>query len=184
MPGIGLAPGGAVAMEDVCDLHPGAAHAAGLLSGSRPPLGQRRESVERAGHAADRGIGDPRVTGGGVELGVAEQHLDDANIGVLLQQVRSKAVPQRMRRHPLLDPGGLGCGMDGAVELAGREWLDRIAAWKQPALRQKHAEPAAPPATRRAAVRAAAATAWRSGPCGPYRARSATACARSRYRRP
>src|SRR5271163_797365 len=48
--------------------------AAGLRSGSRPPFGQRREPVERAGHAADRGIGDARVTGGGVELGMAEQH--------------------------------------------------------------------------------------------------------------
>ena len=33
--------------------------------------------------------------------------------------------------------------MDGAVELAGRERLDRIAARKQPAPRQQHAEPLA-----------------------------------------
>src|SRR5262249_59236049 len=43
---------------------------------------------------------------------------------------------------------------------------------------------AAPRATRRAAVRAAAATASRGGPCAPCRARRAAACARNRYRRP
>jgi hypothetical protein len=29
-----------------------------------------------------------------------------------------------MRRHSLLDPGGLSCGVDGAVELTGRKRLD------------------------------------------------------------
>src|SRR5713101_2066509 len=47
--------------------------AAGLHSGSRPPHGQRREPVERAGHVADRGVGDARVKGRGVELGMAER---------------------------------------------------------------------------------------------------------------
>jgi hypothetical protein len=72
---------------------------------------------------------------------VAEQHLDHANVGILFQEVGSEAVPQRVRRHPLLDPGRLGSGVDGSVELAGRERLDRIATRKQPALRQQHAEP-------------------------------------------
>src|SRR6266478_4424540 len=55
--------------------------AAGLGSGSRPPRGQWREPVQRAGHVADRGVGDAGVTGRGVELGMAEQHLDDADVG-------------------------------------------------------------------------------------------------------
>jgi hypothetical protein len=99
---------------------PGRRTAADLYSGSRPPFGQRHEPVERAGHGADRGIGDAGVQRGGVELGVAEQDLDDADVGVLFQEVRGKAVSSGVRRHPLLDPGGLGCGMDRAVELAGR----------------------------------------------------------------
>jgi hypothetical protein len=33
-------------------------------------------------------------------------------------------------RDSLLDPGRFGRGMDGAVELAGREQLDRVAARK------------------------------------------------------
>ena len=76
---------------------------------------------------------------------MAEQHLDDADVDVLLEQVGGEAVPQRVRRHPLLDPGGLGGGVDGAVELAGRQRLDRVAAGKQPASRQQHAAPPALP---------------------------------------
>ena len=39
-----------------------------------------------------------------------------------------------------------GGSVDGAVELAGRERLERIATWKQPAPRQQHAQaPALPP---------------------------------------
>jgi len=65
------------------------------------------------------------------------------------QEVRGEAVPQRMRRYPLLDPGGLGGSVNGAVELAGRERLDRIATREQPAARQQRAEPPAlpPPGT-------------------------------------
>ena len=146
MPGIGSAPGGPMAMEDVGDLQPRAAH----RRRAKPP-GLGLPSVSGASRssglvtAADRGVGDAGVKRGGVELGVAEQHLDDADVGVLLQQVGGEAVPQRVRRHPLLDPGGLGGGVDGAVELAGRERLDRVAAREQPAARQQHAAPPALP---------------------------------------
>ena len=49
-----------------------------------------------------------------------------------------KAVPQGMRRHPLFDPGRLGGGVNGAVELTGRQRIDRIAAREQPAPRQQY----------------------------------------------
>src|SRR3954447_26159795 len=78
VPGIGLAPGGAVAMEDVCALQFLAAHGRRLFPGSGPSFGRLPEPVEPAGYGADRGVGDAGVTGRGVELGVAEQHLDDA----------------------------------------------------------------------------------------------------------
>src|SRR5438132_5210258 len=71
--------------------------AAGLGSGSRPPRGERREPVERTGHTTDRGGGDAGVKRRGVELGVTEQHLDDADVGVLFQGMGGEAVPQRMR---------------------------------------------------------------------------------------
>src|SRR5215212_3993576 len=101
--------------------------AAGLTLGSRFLLEWRCEPVERADHGADRGVSDAGVESGGVELGVAEQHLDDADVGILLQQVRGEAVPQCMRRYPLLDPCRLGGGVDGTIELAGRERLNRVA---------------------------------------------------------
>jgi hypothetical protein len=130
MPGIGLAPGGPMAVKDVCDLQSRAAHRrrttlrVGLLTG------QRCEPVERAGYFADRGVGDARVKGRGVELGMAEQHLDDADIGVLFQQVRGEAVPQRVRRHSLFElagrerpafPLGGGTDMRGPQKLARNE---------------------------------------------------------------
>src|SRR2546423_5098375 len=50
-------------------------------------------------------------------------------------------MPQRVRRHALLDPRGLGGGMDGTTELTGRQRLDGVAARKQPAARQQQAAP-------------------------------------------
>jgi hypothetical protein len=48
-------------------------------------------------------------------------------------------MPQRVRRYSFLDPSSLGRGMDGAVELARRERLERIVAGKQPAPREQYA---------------------------------------------
>jgi hypothetical protein len=93
---------------------------------------KRREPIEWADYRPDRGIGDSGVKRRGVELGVAEQDLDDADVGVLFQQVCGEAVPQRMWRYPFLDPGSLGGGVDGAVELTGREWFDRLFPGRNP----------------------------------------------------
>ena len=57
-----------------------------------------------------------------------EQHLDDANIDFLLKQMGSEAVPQGMRRDPLIDLRYLGGGVAGAIELARGHRLRRIAA--------------------------------------------------------
>ena len=40
-----------------------------------------------------------------------------------------------------LDPRGLGGGVDGTTELAGRQRFDRVAAGKQPASPQQQAAP-------------------------------------------
>jgi hypothetical protein len=45
--------------------------------------------------------------------------LDHANINILLEEVRGEAVAQRVWRHALLDPRGLGGGTDSAAQLAG-----------------------------------------------------------------
>ena len=73
MPGVGFAPSGTMAMEDVCDLQFLAAHGGRLYPRWRPPFGRRREPVEWAGHGADGGVGDAGVQRGGVELGVTDR---------------------------------------------------------------------------------------------------------------
>src|SRR6516164_5716471 len=137
MPGMGSAPARSMAMKDVCDSSPGRRTVARLSVRSRPPVDQWCEPVEGAGYGPDRGIGDTGVKRRGVEFGMTQERLNHANIDILLEEVRGEAVPQRVRRHALLDPGGLGGGADGAAELTGRQRFDRVAAGKQPASRQQ-----------------------------------------------
>ena len=61
-----------------------------------------------------------------------EQHLNHANVGALLEQMRGKAVPQRMRRNAFGDSSQVFGGGDSAVELAGSDRIDRVLAGKQP----------------------------------------------------
>jgi len=95
--------------------------------------------IERAYHLADRIRGDARVERGGVELGMAQQDLDHADIDAVLQEMGGKAVPQRVRSDPLGDLGGLRGHVTGARELTGRHRLHRVAAARE--------KPAARPAT-------------------------------------
>src|SRR3954464_15614385 len=103
----------------------GRAMSAGALDGRLCWLhGQRREPIERAHDRAD-GVGsDPRIERRGLELGVPEQHLDHADVDVLLQQVSGEAVAQRVRRDPLGDPGPVGGGMDRPIELTRGERVE------------------------------------------------------------
>src|SRR6516162_5995641 len=73
MPVIGATPVGSMAMKDVCDLQPRAAHGRRLDFGSRPPLDQRRQPVERAGYGSDRRLGEAGVKRRGVKLGVTQR---------------------------------------------------------------------------------------------------------------
>jgi hypothetical protein len=73
MSGIGTAPVGPMAMKDICDIQPRAAHGRRLVLGSRPLVDQGGEPVERAGDGPDRPTGNAGVKRRGVKLGVAEQ---------------------------------------------------------------------------------------------------------------
>ena len=64
--------------------------------------------IERAHHGADELGRHAGVAGGGVELGMPEQHLDDAHVDILLEQVGREAVAQRVQRHVLVDLGQAG----------------------------------------------------------------------------
>jgi hypothetical protein len=60
---------------------------------------------------------DAQISDGAFDFCVPEQHLDHANINVLLQEMGGKAVPQRMRRYLLLDPGCLRSRVAGPGQL-------------------------------------------------------------------
>lgn len=81
--------------EDVGHLDGGAhAHSA---AGRFRFAGGCRQPVEWAGDITQHPGGDLRVIGGGFQLRVPEQRLDDADVDTVLEQVRGEAVPQRMR---------------------------------------------------------------------------------------
>src|SRR5208283_290690 len=101
------------------------------------------ETLQRADDVADRPGGDAGVKRRAVELGVAHQNLDHANIDAAFQKMGGEAVPQRMRRNALVDAGGLGGGVAGAIELARRERTDAVLPGKQPALRPRRPPPGA-----------------------------------------
>src|SRR5580692_4148465 len=86
--------------------------------------------------AGDHAGGDAGIVGRGVEFGVTQERLDDADIGAAFEQMRCKAMTQHMQCDVLPDPGGVGCLMEEARELprghrlAGS--LTRLPARKQP----------------------------------------------------
>ncbi len=64
-----------------------------------------------------------------------QQHLDDADVDLVLQEMGGEAVPERVQRDPLVDPGGLRRIMADAPELAGGQGVDRVPPREQPAAR-------------------------------------------------
>src|SRR5258707_11731791 len=108
----------------------------------RPQSGGRRSArevdaqpLERALDLADGADGDARIERGRLELGVAKQDLDHANIDVLLEQMGGEAVPQGVRRHALGDTRQARGGVHGAPKLAGGHRVDRVLAGGEPSLR-------------------------------------------------
>src|SRR6266571_5259769 len=79
---------------------------------------QRSEPIQRAHDRADNVGCHLRVERGRIKLGMSEQNLDQTHLGFLLEQVRRKTMPQSVRRHPLLDLGHGGSGVNRAIELA------------------------------------------------------------------
>src|SRR6516225_1431762 len=67
--------------------------------------GHLQQQVERARHLANRADGDAGVERCRVELFVSEQNLDNPDIGVLLQEMRGKAMPQCMNTDTLGNAG-------------------------------------------------------------------------------
>ena len=84
-----------------------------------------------------KGIYDP--TSRLFESFAAQQHLDDADINVLFEQVGGKAVPQRVRTDALADARCFSGLVDGTVQLPRRDGVGVVGAGEQPPVRQQDA---------------------------------------------
>src|ERR1043166_1882944 len=93
MAGVGMPPRRTVGAGDIRDLPRRARPARPALVGWASLLKLERDMLERAHQLTDRLGGNTGIERRGVELGVTEQHLDHAYIGVLLEQVSGEAVP-------------------------------------------------------------------------------------------
>ena len=141
--GIGFTPSGPVVAEDVRNLQRWTGHERRALCGRLVLLGLQAETLQRAHDRADGVGGDVRIERRRFDLRMSEQNLNHSDVGVLLQKMGGKTVPQRVRRHALGDLRHIGCRMAGPVELACRHRLQRIAAWEQPSLWPRNAPPVA-----------------------------------------
>src|SRR6516165_2860040 len=103
----------------------------------RASAGHLPQKVERAGHLADRADGDAGVERRRVEFLMSQLNLDYPNIGLLLQEVRGEAVPQRMNADTLGDAGTPGCQANDPMQLARTRMLPAVAG-KQPGLTGRH----------------------------------------------
>src|SRR4029077_2139796 len=103
----------------------------------RASAGHLQQEGERARHLAERIDGDAGVECRRVELLVSEQHLDDADIGFLLQKMGGKAVPQRVNTDTLGNAGAPGGNKKEPVELAPTHVLSPVAG-EQPGLAGMH----------------------------------------------
>ena len=100
-----------MAAEDIRQLQ-GRSH--GGRSAGRHNL--QPQPVERAWRLADGLGGNLGVASRARQAGVAEQDLNDAHVGPVLQKMGRKTVPQRMDRYLLAQPGRRARGTAGGVQ--------------------------------------------------------------------
>jgi hypothetical protein len=124
---VGLAERRAVVAEDVRHLQCGA-HRAG--SGGRCEL--QPQPVERALCATNGAGCDQGVARRGLQVAVAEQGLDDADVGAALQQMRGEAVPQRVHGDPLVELCRGAGGTAGHMQTFRVQRTRRVTAGEQP----------------------------------------------------
>ena len=70
-------------------------------------------------------------------MGMTEQDLDDPDVGAALQQVGGKAMPKRVGRHRLADPGTLPCDAASRLKSAAAHMIAGLLARKQPRARPR-----------------------------------------------
>ena len=112
--------------EDIRDLHSwpahvGGAYAAGSGLCSLPrPLVCAAKLRERTLDGGDPTCGHTCIARRRVQLGMPKQSLDQPDIDAALEQMRGKAVAQRMQADALPDAGSVRRLMEQAAELARR----------------------------------------------------------------
>ena len=74
------------------------------------------------------------ITGGGFDPAVAEQHLNDAHVGALFEQVRGEAVPQDVSGDAFAEAALFGSVAAGLRNRFACEVLVRAPGGKQPTL--------------------------------------------------
>ena len=86
----------------------------GRGSGARHHL--EGQAVERALRLRDHRCRDLRIASCGREVVVPQQHLNDADVDAVLEQVGGKAMAQRVHADALDEAGGLGRGPAGSMK--------------------------------------------------------------------
>src|ERR1700739_4881295 len=103
----------------------------------RASAGHLQQEVERACHLAERVNGDPCIERRRVELLVSEQNLDEPDIGLSLQEMRGKAVPQCVNADTFGNARTPRGQANDPVELARTRMFPAVAG-KQPGLTRRH----------------------------------------------
>ena len=143
-----------------------------------------RADLQRTNHLAQDSRGHLAIERGVLQLLVPEQHLDDADVDLLLQQMGGERVAQGYAATRACRSRPPRRRVDGAIELP-RSTSDRSGSGPGTTTRGAASCPRhGPRATRPATARARSARASRSDPCGPCPARHEWSCARCRCRRP
>ncbi len=87
---VGVTPAKAVIAEDIRDLQSRTRHACRRLQRAALLTAERRQLIERAQHITQHFAGDVGVAGCGIQLRMAQSHLNHANVRALLQKMRRK----------------------------------------------------------------------------------------------
>ncbi len=90
------------------------------------------QQIERTGQIADGAECDAGIVVGRFDPRMAEQHLNDPDVGLVLQQMAGEGMAQRMGRDALLDPGNLRRAPNGPADDVGGERIACDHAGEQP----------------------------------------------------
>jgi hypothetical protein len=84
------------------------------------------QSIEDRSQRNAGWLGQMGVDGGGGDIGVTEQNLDDPGINTILEQTGRITVAQDVRRHLLFDAGGGACVSEGKAQSWRIRWSGAV----------------------------------------------------------